>query len=300
MAGRQTDQRPKRSLLVFIVALFLSAIASEASLAAAVPQPVSRYAPLVWLHPKEQYQPVSAIYFISRSRLVWNRGLLRRDVIDPQISVSEMPRLGVSCEASGTCYEADDDGSTWLSSQHTRPHNAGRDGLGKYHGFSLNYGGPEKGPGGAAPAYYIYRPRRYITYWLHYTFSSQFGIKHEGDWEHITVLLDGKNRARRLQYFFHSCDDWAGMDGDRRPEVFSALRSHATYLRAGPHAGTCKGRDRTAKGTTWRTWRSLRNAEEEPWYGFGGAWGSMAKLSNRSGPLGPSRYKANCADGPCP
>jgi hypothetical protein len=41
----------------------------------------------------------------------------------------------------------------------------------------------------------------------------------------------------------------------------------------------------------WRTWESLVEATNEPWYGFGGAWGDVRGGAAPSGPLGPSRYK---------
>ena len=264
-----------------------------ASAASAVPSPVSKYAPRVWLHTHERFQPVSAIYFITRSRLIWHRGLLSRTVVDSEISVADMAKLGAACVLIDACYQAEDGGKFWSSAQHTRPHDGGR-GLGKRHGFALDYGGSHEGQGISAPVYYIYRPRRYITYWFHYAYSRHIGVGHEGDWEHITVLLDAANRAWRLQYFFHSCSDWAGMDADRRPEVFSAKNSHATYLTSGRHSGACKFTDVASRGKLWPTWRSLRNAEEEPWYGFGGAWGTMGKSKHLTGPLGPSRFKPNC------
>jgi hypothetical protein len=39
----------------------------------------------------------------------------------------------------------------------------------------------------------------------------------------------------------------------------------------------------------WTLDGGLRSAEAEPWYGFGGAWGSVGEFDN--GPLGPSIWK---------
>ena len=47
----------------------------------------------------------------------------------------------------------------------------------------------------------------------------------------------------------------------------------------------------------WRTWKHLRPVKEEPWYGFGGAWGTNWPRGDLSGPLGPSAYKEPAPEG---
>jgi hypothetical protein len=41
----------------------------------------------------------------------------------------------------------------------------------------------------------------------------------------------------------------------------------------------------------WLTWHRLIDAQKEPWYGYGGAWGQLGGASDFTGPLGPSKYK---------
>ena len=50
--------------------------------------------------------------------------------------------------------------------------------------------------------------------------------------------------------------------------------------------------DKRNAGVAWQTWTvSITNAEFQPWYGFGGAWGEARKYKDGTGPLGPSTYK---------
>jgi bifunctional ADP-heptose synthase (sugar kinase/adenylyltransferase) len=51
--------------------------------------------------------------------------------------------------------------------------------------------------------------------------------------------------------------------------------------------------DATRRGpVVWDTWlRPVRSVIEEPWWGFGGAWGAGGGLKGQIGPLGPSPWK---------
>jgi hypothetical protein len=79
--------------------------------------------------------------------------------------------------------------------------------------------------------------------------------------------------------------------------VYSALSSHASYEKAGKRQvvgekGTAT--DVTQAGRRWATWDQLgglRRVRDEPWYGFGGAWGRAKDPDGTTGPLGPSQWK---------
>jgi hypothetical protein len=255
--------------------------------------PVRLYAPLVWLHPDEPYLPLGATAFIRRSRLVWSTPSGSSIPIDAEISDAEIPKLGAECELLGSgCYRYDEVTPPRSSYEHTRPYDGGR-----REGFVLEHTGPTAGTGTAAPAYYVYRPGKYVAYWFHYAYSRHLRIfSHQGDWEHVAILLDEGNLATGLEYFFHRCHKPASLDPAERPEIYSAKRSHATYLTARTHYGGCSGRDVTKKGRKWDTRAQLIDAEAEPWYGFGGAWGKRGDRSDATGPLGPSPYKKNCTN----
>ena len=167
-----------------------------------------------------------------------------------------------------------------------------------------------------------------ITYWLFYAVSYPPGPKratkrfvHEGDWERISVLVRtprGRNDQDRyvplsVRYHMHNRKrdvPWyaakrvgtGGPDLSTHPVVFSAKGSHASYPRAGRYVEPLvrNGRvilevhdEATAclRCPRWRTWEKLIDAETEPWYGYGGAWGSVGSSGDTTGPLGPSVYK---------
>lgn len=159
-----------------------------------------------------------------------------------------------------------------------------------------------------------------ITYWFFYAYSEPPGASgkasHEGDWERISVLV---RRAAPGQWTpvsvrFHEHDahvdvPWSdarrapGDDGLlTHPRAYVARDSHATYRRPGrfpqvfdpggvqvlrveDEASACPG------CPLWFTWNRLVDAEKQPWYGYGGAWGRAGSISDLTGPLGPSRYK---------
>ena len=56
--------------------------------------------------------------------------------------------------------------------------------------------------------------------------------------------------------------------------------------------------DKRNSGVAWETWTvSITNAEFQPWYGFGGAWGEARKYKDGTGPLGPSSKKPREGEG---
>ena len=160
-----------------------------------------------------------------------------------------------------------------------------------------------------------------ITYWFFYPFSISPGgsdkISHEGDWERVSVLLR-KGQATRewtpvaVRYHEHDTHvdvPWADVrkapdDSGRatHPRAYVAKGSHATYRRSGKHVQVLARRglevirvvdDARAcpQCPLWFTWQRVIDAQAQPWYGFGGAWGKVGDASDFTGPLGPSGYK---------
>lgn len=131
-------------------------------------------------------------------------------------------------------------------------------------------------------------------------------IHRTGDWERVDVLLRRSGAGgyapdsvrlyvddrRRLVAW-----DDVELSGATHPRLYAALGSHTFYLHAGFHqtvshrlngnyvivddTATCVGCAR------WRTWHRLRDARDEPWYGYGGAWGAEGFASSTTGALGP-------------
>lgn len=119
---------------------------------------------------------------------------------------------------------------------------------------------------------------------------------HQGDWEGVSLELDPTDslgEAVSMVTFQHGkatpVRDVEWVDG--RACVYSARGSHAT-LGSPPARWTGSG-DTCTAGQTWKTWEKpgVLNAEEQAWYGFGGAWGAAGNCGDLTGPLGPSLWK---------
>jgi len=282
------------------------------------------YAPVLWLHSKEEYQPLRVSTFLEGARLAWRTRRGREKVVVKRGAVAAK-RLGRGCDQG--CYSV----GGYLAPELTRPFFE-RDrarGLATNRGFALDLADPlRKGEGPSAPMLYELGVRKAadelrITYWFFYGFSvpyralreggkSVVPLFHEGDWESIDVVLGLANAApRRVEFAAHGGKPervaWANVEraGDERthPVAYSARNSHASYATRAPGRtkentlcvrGLCvvELRDR---GTRWAPWEKgadgLVDARDQPWYGFGGAWGRAAEIGDATGPLGPSVYK---------
>jgi hypothetical protein len=159
-----------------------------------------------------------------------------------------------------------------------------------------------------------------LTYWFFYPFSFPTGtnekIGHEGDWERVSVLIreaaPGLWKPLSARFHAHSGNvdvAWADVrkapDESGRPthpRAYSAKGSHATYRRGGKYLQVLSIGDHEILAVKddaracpqcplWFTWERLVNAEKQPWYGFGGAWGKAGRAPDFTGPLGPSIIK---------
>ena len=230
---------------------------------------MSRYAPLVRLHPLERYFPLDPDLFIAHSELRWAHDRACGDhtaaalgTIDPYDLGHG--RYGHQAASIGLLSRCLDDGPRFGSDELTRPGQTGKPGLATDEGFFLDLDNswragqkPVAGEPYTVPVYYTYVPGRFITYWFMYGFNDP-GIgwtnwgpipplpvyasldRHEGDWERIVVRLDRNENPIGVEYFQHNCDgklvDWSvmGLNGhlfnETHPIVYSALGSHASYF----------------------------------------------------------------------
>jgi hypothetical protein len=93
----------------------------------------------------------------------------------------------------------------------------------------------------------------------------------------------------------------AAADGNEHPVVYAAKEGHGSYWRedcnfsvtwAAPGVSPLTS-DACADGPDdWETWKSTVDATEQPWYGYGGAWGDVGPgvpglASDTVGPPGP-------------
>lgn len=325
-------------MTVLALAPFTTSSASDAA-PLRLGKAVTRYAPHVYLHPDEDLLPMRPKDFIKASALRWNHDQGCRDhgidgagegEIDPtRLGTGRYPAHSRNHpEPLHPAPFCDHEGDSYRTNDHTRPF----DRLGA-EGFFLDFQGDRNGSGLNVPVYYEYDAdagagHRTITYWFFFAYNN-FDVPdlpnqtHEGDWERITVRLNDENRATAVAFWNHDgyCTrTWSRVLKTKKgghPIVFSALGSHASYPDSGNYRievdNVPDQVDRTRRSDKkWRTWyrtRSVHSAKEG-WYGYGGGWGSVdgpgpVGHADFSGPLGPSRYKAERSairdwDKPCP
>jgi len=131
-------------------------------------------------------------------------------------------------------------------------------------------------------------------------------VLHEGDWERITVYLDEANPGQAppaaVAFYRHSTNTFRAWEevekeAETHPVVYSAIGSHASL--PSPGYGFVDVGD--ADGPRWRTWEpedALVSIVEQPWYGFGGAWGRLGRVRDATGPLGPGAHWKHAAPRP--
>ena len=129
------------------------------------------------------------------------------------------------------------------------------------------------------------------------------GVLHEGDWERITVYLNEADPEgappASVGFYRHSTNTFKKWDNVEKeagthPIVYSAIGSHASL--PSPDFGFIDVGD--PDGPHWRSWEDLAPIEEQPWYGFGGAWGRVGKVRDSTGPLGPGAHWKHAAPRP--
>ena len=297
-------------------------------------------APVVYLHSADALRPADPARFVALSELKWNHDEGCRDARFAAVGRVAVASLG-GADARYTgrtarslrrrCARA---GPTYGAADFTRPLDD-RSATGD-EGFFLRHTGSREGTVTRPwPAFYEYVPGRYVAYWFFYAASNPVKAPstvleklrasrlidtlggHQGDWEHITIRLDGRDRPTAVAFYSHGAPRvvrWADLEReDGRPVVYAAQGSHASY----PAASGAGGSDRrcfrglgcfvdpTERGLRWETREQLADVREQPWYGFGGAWGGLGawyraegvvgRRRATSGPLGPSRWKTEVA-----
>jgi hypothetical protein len=307
----------------------------------AAPAVVERHAPLVWLHQTEPFWPMSASGFVERSSLGWSRRSGCPDTLVAARGEVDAGRLGAGAVAHGGPYRESitrprpstgrdlclPGAFSRAAHDHTRPATKAAEGFYLDLANSDRQGAEPRCPAaqprcdayGQAPVYFQYAPGRYVTYWYFFGYSTPLtnGVAgHEGDWERVSVRLDASNRPTEVAYFAHDGDPttanrkifgWRelvenGSVKQGHPIVFVARKTHASFPK-------CRnlivvklcGTDRVGAGWLWTTSRHLRDVTVQPWYGFGGAWGSVSRLSAKfTGPEGPGPNGLHCKKPPVP
>lgn len=272
--------------------------------------PVIKYAPRIFLHPKEEHWPMSIAKFIDKSTLKWTHNAGCDD--DYAVASPRPSRLGGrlgdpyvhSSAQTDRCRERDD---VWRTSDFTRPRTArdewggDRGGLEKSEGFVLNLKNSyrtgtrskhaDSSRYSGTSLYYQYdEANRWIRYFIMYGWSESAKVPgyghtgqlccHEGEWEGLSIKLDESGQPVEAFLNQHhwgmriDWDDLTKVDGTH-PVVYSARGAHATYPASGdwPVSGLT---DVARAGKRWDTWDGpILDVKEQLWWGFGGGWGDI-------------------------
>jgi len=293
----------------------------------------AKYAPQLRFHPQEQWWPVKAAWFVDHSRLRFSEAGWPDHQLADTGSVSEQ-RLGGNTGA--TPYSFGYNGHTYQSSDCTRPYTststpncAGADDrayLADQEGYFLdlddNYEHGERStstdPGVYTADVHTYFQHGaldtggyYMTYWFMYAYDkftwSGPDQYHEGDWERISIRFDDNFVPQTVAWFYHGCGaiklSWANVPRVQttHPVSYVGEGSHANYPDTSPpdicgFPGDYVYDNVSNAGKRFNTWADLVDTSDAGWFGYGGAWGSVANpdqpyRSDFTGPLGPSRYK---------
>lgn len=293
--------------------------------------PVTAFAPLVRIHPRERWFPVGARYFLANAGLEWGGGPCRfeRDVAGSKaandkeahrVPLLDVSRLGQAPGYRSRPVSADCVGRrpvSYSTTMRTAPfYSEGRPaGLHGDEGFALDIltdaqRGPRRVDGDGAltgvPAYYARdpakvagRPGLRLSYWLLYGHGARPDpagggqlVHHEGDWERFDVLVKREGRG-----------------GSPRRYALTAVRYHSEERivtldwddleLAGTHpvadaaaeSHTMRPPAACRKCVDWPTWRDLRDVRRQPWFGYGGAWGATREPPAAASPPGPSPFE---------
>jgi hypothetical protein len=118
-------------------------------------------------------------------------------------------------------------------------------------------------------------------------------FSHQGDWENVIVEIHNE-RVRSVCLSAHGGSSQYRRDQlefqDEHPIVFAAKGSHAFYRRPGRYRHDTDVAD---WGYAWETHQNLKLLRVQPWRDFAGAWGEVGSpipflgRSVTTGPLGP-------------
>jgi hypothetical protein len=243
-------------------------------------QLAERFAPYFYLHPDEEFYPVSVDYAISRSDLMRNDGSAGGILVSS--SPTEAMLSGLTDPSAGYYLDnrrgtIDDDGiiddfqaskTSLTPTVHARVTSA----------YGSGYA---------------------VQYWMYYPFNDGPLNRHEGDWEMVTVLVDSGEDPVSVGYSQHyggENAEWSAVEvsGDH-PKVYVALGSHANYLRSYEGAFGLAADKVSASGRVLRsddyTLTMVGEAGEGSWLDFAGYWGDYGAVDSgvrgERGPLGP-------------
>jgi hypothetical protein len=282
---------------------------------------MQRFAPLVSLHPFDEYRPASVDWYLPRTVMRFEHN----NCSDCPEGMAGWPTDGLLFRShekkDSLCVHNGILAYSWNTTPSPSdlthfflviPHDADKETT-------------RQGNLATAACYAHVRPAAQhpgmfdIQYWFFYPYNGDIPyVGHEGDWEHITVRVepDAQTIHRVLFDAHDTLGHWYSADSssqpgyiliDGRPLVYSAYHSHASYPSAGEWTvdiGTASSFvDATEDGgPVWDCRTNLVNVGEGyvptpgcEWLQFTGRWGEIGPVGN--GPYGPAfKGKWNAED----
>jgi hypothetical protein len=259
---------------------------------------MKKYAPVVYLHPDDEFQPGGVDWYLGRVELEYDGATILEL---GTVSVSNL----ISQEKNG---EYSGKGTEVTKFRLVHADDGERDLLITFKDWTkTGYSAYGKGARIGSPCYVHVSPVQgypefvYIQYWFFYPYNGDLTITspdlgigaghHEGDWEHITVLVKLRDSGETVEEVYYSAHKNEGkwlvpslhelwFIDETHPVVYSALHSHASY----PYPEVIHrtwADDRTSdNGPVWDTRGKCKNMGEldapypgMDWIRFTGRWG---------------------------
>jgi len=257
---------------------------------------VNRFTPIVYMHPEEQFFPVSINWLLQRSEL-----------IDYNVSPN-----GIKSPTNRDLYN--------IAQKYNFQTVKEGDIILSYNEYVY------KGqiPMSEVPIYALYREKdgkKYITYIILFAYNGTYNIAgiaevgdHPGDMEHLTVELNTDNTLSRVFYSAHGVKDGRWVDAkdvlfeNDKIVAYNALNGHGLY----PHEGIAFrfggfANDYLIKGQKWEPKAEIIHLKDDPkfnidtmgWTVYDGRIGGKAIKGNTDGITGfPDKAWIKAIDNP--
>lgn len=254
------------------------------------------HAPIIKLHPEEQFFPMDPLLFIQDSRFRHHRGFSLIDAGIDEGFNTETKTWDENNSKDPKYFNAPVDFVNSLTlhsdgrNRRPRDSNAGDD----LNVFLQPEGKPtgHSTPTNNVPVFLSESANgshRFLQFWIFFGFNGSL-LSHQGDWEDITIKVNGDGQvegaflsAHGKRPFFPQSELIIEND---RVVVFCSRETHAFYPAPGTHGSL--DQDKTAAGGfSWDTAGKVEDLSVQPWRDYAGAWGEVGDIVHTTGPLGP-------------
>ncbi len=278
-----------------------------------------KFAPQLRFHGWERYLPVDVDSYLKSCRLFIKHEAMVRLTMEQgridQTNLSQQVYSGSSGQGSASVHRSSESALFYLDLNENVQYSASAGERKCYlHVFPARWN--SRTINGLAIDTVISPRDIVLQYWFLYTGSVvpdySDVLSHEGDWEHVEVVVTDSGMFKHAIYFRHNYHSQSLRSEDlilidnTHPVVFVALGTHASYERAGSTGietefGADLLNDIADNGDSlrwwnvWETGAGMINLGEagQPMNGqnfilYAGRWGELGKLDYTSGPFGPA------------